>query len=94
MLERYFLKPDTIDRLRASWIGEPIERYVQWLSEQGYAARNVYRRVPILRKFGSFAQERGAKSFEDMRAHVEPFISQWVREHGSRYRKIPPLDRA
>jgi integrase/recombinase XerD len=89
MLERYFLKPDTIDRLRASWIGEPIERYVQWLSEQGYAARNVYRRVPILRKFGSFVQERGAKSFEDMRAHVEPFISQWVCEHGSRYRKIP-----
>jgi len=31
MLERYFLKPDTVDRLRASWIGEPIERYVQWL---------------------------------------------------------------
>ena len=38
MLERYFLKPETIDRLRASWIGGPIEQYVQWLNEQGYAA--------------------------------------------------------
>ena len=28
MLEDYYLKPDTIDRIRASWLGEPIERYV------------------------------------------------------------------
>lgn len=89
MLERYFLKPDTVDRLRASWIGDPIERYVQWLNEHGYAARIVYRRVPILKRFGTFAQERGAKSFQDMQAHVEPFIDQWVSEHGSRYREIP-----
>jgi integrase/recombinase XerD len=89
MLERYFLKPDTVDRLRASWIGDPIERYVQWLSEQGYAARNVYSRVPILRQFGSFAQQHGAKSFEDLPAYVEPFIIEWVREHGNHHQKIP-----
>jgi site-specific recombinase XerD len=89
MLEEYFLKPDTIDRLRSSWIGEPIERYVRWLNENGYAARNVYRRVPILRQFGCFAQERGAKSFEDMQAHIEPFVSEWVSKHGSHYREIP-----
>ena len=28
MLERYFVKPVTVDRIRASWIGGPIERYV------------------------------------------------------------------
>ena len=39
MLERYFVKPDTLDRLRASWIGEPIAQYVTWLHEHGYAAR-------------------------------------------------------
>lgn len=89
MLERYFLKPETIDRLRASWIGGPIEQYVQWLNEQGYAARNVYRRVPILRQFGSFAQERGAKSFADMQAHVEPFVAQWVSKHGNHHKEIP-----
>jgi site-specific recombinase XerD len=89
MLERYFLKPDTVDRLRASWIGEPIERYVQWLNERGYAARNVYRRVPILRQFGSFVRDRGAKSFEDMPAHVEPFVTHWVCERGSHYKELP-----
>ena len=48
MLERYYLKPETIDRIRATWLGEPIERYVAWLTEQGYAARSVCRRVPML----------------------------------------------
>jgi integrase/recombinase XerD len=89
MLERYFLKPDTVDRLRASWIGEPIERYVQWLADHGYADRNVYRRAPILRQFGDFAQQRGAKTFEDLKTWVEPFISQWVDEHGSHYKEVP-----
>jgi len=89
MLERYFLKPDTVDRIRASWIGEPIERYVQWLADQGYADRNVYRRVPILRQFGDFAQQNGAKSFEDLNAWVEPFVSQWVKEHGNHYKEVP-----
>jgi site-specific recombinase XerD len=89
MLERYFLKPDTIDRIRASWIGEPIERYVQWLADEGYADRNVYRRVPILRQFGNFTEKNGAKSFEELNAWVEPFVSQWVKEHGSRYKEVP-----
>ena len=89
MLERYFLKPDTLDRLRASWIGEPIERYVQWLAEHGYATRNVYRRVPILRQFGDFARKQGAKNFEDLQLFVEPFVSQWVCEHGSHHRDLP-----
>ncbi len=39
MLEHYFSKPDTIDRIPSSWIGKPIEQYVVWLSENGYATR-------------------------------------------------------
>jgi hypothetical protein len=35
MLERYFLKPESVDRIRACWLGEAIERYVTDLSEQG-----------------------------------------------------------
>lgn len=89
MLEHYYLKPDTIDRIRASWISEPIERYVEWLNEQGYAARNVYRRVPILRHFGEFAKQQGAKNYKDLQDFVEPFVTQWVREHGRHYEEIP-----
>ena len=61
MLNRYFIRPTTVDRIRASWIGDAIERYVVWLSEQNYASRNVFVRVPILLRFGEFAQGAGAR---------------------------------
>ncbi len=82
MLERYFIKPATVDRIRGSWIGEPIERYVTWLSDQGYAARNVYRRVPILVRFGEFAQAHGAQTWDQLPTHVTPFATAWVRDCG------------
>lgn len=31
MLEHYFLKPATVDRIRANAAGVYIERYVSWL---------------------------------------------------------------
>lgn len=80
MLEHYFVRPDTIDRIRASWIGEPIERYVAWLAERGYAARTVHRRVPILMRFGEFARERRAQAWDELPGHVGEFVDSWVQE--------------
>ena len=85
MLERYFLKPATIDRLRGSWIAEPVERYVVWLTEEGYAPRNVFRRVPLVVRFGEFARSRGAKTWQDLAEHVDPFGKFWLDEHGRSY---------
>ncbi len=82
MLERYFLRPDTIDHIRASWIAGAIERYVDWLTEQQYAPRNVFRRVPILRHFGDFARARGATAWEQLPTHVDAFVETRVRERG------------
>jgi integrase/recombinase XerD len=82
MLERYYLRPDTIDRIRASWLAEPIERYVAWLTENGYAARNVFYRVPILRHFAEFSRAQGAKRYEDLPILVAPFVGAWVVAHG------------
>ena len=78
MLERYFVKPETADRIRALWLGPEIERYVVWLAEQGYADRTVLRRVPLLARFAEFAQSRGAATVEDLPAHVEAFITEWL----------------
>jgi len=78
MLEHYFSKPDTVDRIRLSWIGQPIEQYVVWLTENGYADRTVRGRVPILRQFGEFARSRGATSWDELPFHVEPFVQHWV----------------
>jgi integrase/recombinase XerD len=36
MLERYFVKPETVDRIRASWIAGPIEGYVSWMAASRY----------------------------------------------------------
>jgi site-specific recombinase XerD len=82
MIEHYFLKPETCDRIRASWLGEPIQRYVTWLHERGYAARNVFHRVPTLMHFANYARDRGAKAWTDLPDHVQPFVDQWVHDRG------------
>jgi site-specific recombinase XerD len=80
MLETYFVKPRTIDRIRALWIGPEIERYVVWLAERGYSARSVLRRVPLLVAFGEFARLKGARSLADLPAHVDAFVDKRVGE--------------
>ena len=87
MLERYFIRPATVDRIRASWIGGPIEQYVTSLADNGYAARVVFRRVPVLVHFGDFARERGATHFEELPAHVDAFVDRWVGRQGSQRAK-------
>ena len=83
MLERYFIRPVTIDRIHACWIGDAIERYVTWLAENDYAPRNVFFRVPVLVRFGEFAHACGASRWDELPAHVEPFVHHWLKEHCS-----------
>jgi integrase/recombinase XerD len=80
MLERYFVKPSTVDRIQASWIASAIEQYVTWIAEHGYSAGVVHSRVPVLVIFGEFARDRGAKSLADLPEHIEAFISHRVAE--------------
>jgi len=82
MLERYFLRPATVDRIRANFAGVHIEHYVGWLRAQGYADRNVFRRVPILCQFGEFVSTRGAIDAQTALDHVEAFAQHWVSIHG------------
>jgi site-specific recombinase XerD len=81
MLETYFVKPDTVDRVRRSWIGAEIECYVVWMNEHGYSRRCVWRRVPLLTAFGEFAQRRGAAQVSDLAAHVDAFVAERVGAH-------------
>src|SRR3989442_1926088 len=80
MLETYFVKPTTVDRVRASWIGPQIEDYVVWLSEHGYGAKTVWHRVPLLVAFGEFAHERGARAVEGLPAHVDAYVAERVAQ--------------
>jgi site-specific recombinase XerD len=85
VLNHYFVRPTTVDRIRASWIGKGIERYVVWLTEQHYAARNVSFRVPVLVRFGEFARTSGANKLDDLPAYVEPFIEDWLNRRKREY---------
>ena len=58
MLEHYYAKPSTIDRIRGSWLGSQIESYVEWMEVHGYARPTVLRRVPLLFHFAEFVQKR------------------------------------
>lgn len=94
MLENYFVRPDTVDRLRASWIGTELESYTTWLAEQGYSARSVLRRVPLMVSFAEFARGRGAARVEDLAEHVEPFVARRVSEHhGPRAGRVAELSK-
>jgi integrase/recombinase XerD len=80
MLETYFLKPETVDRVRSSWIGPEIERYVAWLAGHGYSSRCVWRRVPLLVAFGEFAHRHGARAAADLAGQVDAFTAWRVRQ--------------
>lgn len=83
MLERYFVRPETVDRIRSSWLGEPIERYVRWLTENRYSPRVVSRRVPMLMRFADFAADHGAESWEELPKHLDEFVLAWVGDRGA-----------
>jgi integrase/recombinase XerD len=48
-------------------------------------------RVSILRQFGTFAQTHGAQGYEELPAHLEPFLQFWIhRPHPRRAPERPP----
>jgi integrase/recombinase XerD len=91
MLEKYFVKPTTIDRLRGSWIAAEIENYVVWLVEHSYSAKSIWRRVPIAFAFGEFARARGASSIGELPAHLDAFVADRVARHKARTRSARPM---
>ena len=80
MLENYYVRPVTIDRIRGSWIAPAIEQYVSWLAQQRFTSRSVLHRVPILVSFGEFAKAHGASELGHLAAHVEPFVEVRIRQ--------------
>ncbi len=78
MLERFFLKPQTIDRIMGCWLGPQIELYVTILCEQGYSPRSILRRVPILTEFADFTGVRNINQVEQAEALIGAFVIGWV----------------
>jgi site-specific recombinase XerD len=93
MLERCFIRSETLTRIRSSWVGAPIEQYAAWLGEHGYRASTLAARVSFLRQFGTFAQTHGAQRYEELPAYVEPFLEFWFRRCHPHRTSVPPVTR-
>ena len=81
MLERYFLKPQTVDRIMGCWLGESIEQYAAMLCETGYSARSILRRVPILVQFADFSDARQTHDLAQAERFIDPFVDHWLSSH-------------
>jgi len=86
MLNQYYVRPVTVDRVRTSWIAPAIEQYVGWLAERRYSSKTVLRRIPLLVAFGEFAKARGATEVAQLTEHFEPFVQVWIARHARRKR--------
>ena len=81
MLERFFLKPQTVDRIMGCWLGQNIELYAATLCETGYSARSILRRVPILVQFADFTDARRIHHLALAESVIEPFVDHWLSSH-------------
>jgi len=81
MLERFFLKPQTVDRIMGCWLGQNIELYAAALCERGYSARSILRRVPILVQFAGFTDVRQIQNLAQAENVIEPFVDHWLSSH-------------
>jgi integrase/recombinase XerD len=81
MLERFFLKPQTVERIMGCWLGQNIELYAAALCERGYSARSILRRIPILVQFAGFTDARQIQDLAQAEDVIEPFVDHWLSSH-------------
>ena len=84
MLEHYYSRPATVDRIRALWLGSAISRYAEWMTEQQVARSSALFRLQTLVLFDRFVTYRNVRSFDELPDQIEPFIEEWRRTRGQR----------
>ncbi len=57
MLDHYYVRPKTADRIRALWLGPAIDQYAAWASARGAAKATVSGHLQALIHFDQFARE-------------------------------------
>jgi integrase/recombinase XerD len=82
MLDQYFVRPESADRLRALWLGPAIERYAEWLTARQAARDTARQHLRALVDFNQFAQRRGVQRWDELPALVDDFVRYRFRLHG------------
>lgn len=84
MLELYFSRPATVDRLRSLWLGPAISRYAEWLSDRQISRASALFKLQTVVLFDRFVTARHVRTLEELPAQIEPFIEEWRRTRGRR----------
>ena len=84
MLEHYFTRPATVDRLRSLWLGPAISRYAEWLSDRQVSRASALFKFQTLVLFDRFVTDRHVDALEDLPPQIEPFVEEWRRTRGRR----------
>ena len=66
MLERYYMMPGSVDRIRALWLGPAIERYAAWLADRRISGARGRGCIAILIQFNRFARAHGAREWSSL----------------------------
>ena len=81
MIERYFLAPKTLRRLRAGPSGSHIDGFADALAQHGYAPASAARYVRAAAHLGCFVQRKGGGLSAIDTSTLEAFGQHLVRCH-------------
>jgi integrase/recombinase XerD len=82
MLESYFVRPTSVDKIQALWLGELISQYANWLTDRQVAKPTALFKIRVLVQFDKYLAERGIRSLEQIPEQTEPFVKHWQRTLG------------
>jgi integrase/recombinase XerD len=82
MLEHYFTRTWTVDRLRSLWLGPALSRYAEWLSDRQISRASALFKLQTLVIFDRFVTARHVRALEELPAQIAPFIEEWQRTRG------------
>ena len=82
MLEHYFTRTSTVDRLRSLWLGPSLSRYAEWLSDRQISRASALFKIQTLVIFDRFVTDRRIHALDDLPAQIEPFIEEWRHTRG------------
>ena len=84
MLEHYFTRTSTVDRLRSLWLGPALSRYAEWLSDRQISRASALFKIQTLVLFDRFVTDRHVRTLEELPTQIEPFVKEWRRTRGRR----------
>jgi integrase/recombinase XerD len=82
MLEHYFVRPESVDRLRALLLGPSLDRYAEWLVSRQATKSTALRHLQALVQFSRFVERRGVRSYSELADHLNAFIKHRQRTYG------------